>query len=304
MKTLKEVYGYTKIKKLGLDELTRLITENEDAANAPKGVKFTDQANFKDFDDAMIDELFAQLKTKDMSQPIYQAMWNPDPEKVTAWLASKGEDTVRERIKAVGSKIPASGLPKSEMPFLPGPKDAKGSVEDVVDALTPGGDMTIDFQESVNKSRWASIAGISSVNEVAPPAKNTLKPGSEEADAYLKSGLPSNDGNPADDNANVSMPAQVAAADAVPTQSNILLPKALGMAAMAGIEGGDLGAYLSTDNEILDGHHRWAATMLNNPAASLGGFAAIDLKAMGGTQKALKHLTALGNALGNKTKTK
>ena len=40
-----------------------------------------------------------------------------------------------------------------------------------------------------------------------------------------------------------------------------------------------------------------------NPGASMGGFAAIDLKAMGGTKQALKHLTAIGNALGNKTKT-
>ena len=71
----------------------------------------------------------------------------------------------------------------------------------------------------------------------------------------------------------------------------------------AGVEGGDLGAYFSTNNEILDGHHRWAATSLNNPAASLGGFAAVDLEAMGGTTQALKHLTAIGNAFGNKTKT-
>ena len=77
---------------------------------------------------------------------------------------------------------------------------------------------------------------------------------------------------------------------------------ALGMA-VAGVEGGDLGAYFSTNNEILDGHHRWAATSLNNPAATLGGFAAVDLEAMGGTTTALKHLTAIGNALGNKTKT-
>jgi len=41
--------------------------------------------------------------------------------------------------------------------------------------------------------------------------------------------------------------------------------------------------------QVLDGHHRWAATMLNNPSAELGGFAAIDLDAMGGKEKALKY---------------
>lgn len=43
--------------------------------------------------------------------------------------------------------------------------------------------------------------------------------------------------------------------------------------------------------------------MLNDPGASIGGFGAIDLNAMGGRTKALKYLTAIGNALGNKTKT-
>jgi len=282
---------------------------------APKGHKFTNQSNFKDFDDSLIDELFAQIKTKDGGQPIFQAMSfkdgedtvSPDPEKVAGWLESTGEDAVRQRIKDVGGKIPGSGLPKSEMPFLPGPKDATGSVEDVVDALTPGGDLNIDFKESFRHrderlivERWNKLAGL--INEVAPPAKNSLTPGSEEADAYLQSGQEANDGKADDDDAAVQQPAKVAAGDAIPTQSNILLPKALGMA-VGGVSGGDLGAYFSTKGEILDGHHRWAATMLNDPGASLGGFAGIDLDAMGGTTQALKHLTALGNALGNKTKT-
>lgn len=37
MKTLKEVYGYTKIKKLSLNDLTNLITEGEDGAPAGAG---------------------------------------------------------------------------------------------------------------------------------------------------------------------------------------------------------------------------------------------------------------------------
>jgi len=286
-----------------------------EAGAAPTGHKFTAQSNFKDFDDSLIDELFAQIKTKDGGQPIFQAMSfkdgedtvSPDPGKVAGWLESTGEDAVRERIKTVGGKIPGSGLPKSEMPFLPGPDDATGSVEDVVDALTPGGKLNIDFKESFRRrderlivERWNKLAGL--INEVAPPEKNSLAPGTPETEEYLSSGTEENDGKADDDDAAVQQPAKVAAGDAIPTQSNILLPKALGMA-VGGIAGGDLGAYFSTKGEILDGHHRWAATMLNDPGASLGGFAGIDLEAMGGTAKALKHLTALGNALGNKTKT-
>lgn len=310
----KAIFGDTNTaKKLSGAEFRNLILKEsallreQDATGSPKGTAFTKQANFKDFDDAAIDELFAQIKTRDMEQPIFGAMWKPDPDATADWLESKGEDAVRERIKAVAAKIPETGLPKSEMPFLPGPDDAKGKVKDVVDALSPGGDINIDFKEgrlsgdgTIVVERWNKLAGL--ITEVAPPAKNSLEPGTPETEEYLTSGEEENDGKAEDDNANVSMPAKVAAGDAIPTQSNILIPKALGMA-VNGVEGGDLGAYFSTDNEILDGHHRWAATMLNNPAASLGGFAAIDLKAMGGTKAALQHLTALGNALGNKTKT-
>ena len=46
-----------------------------------------------------------------------------------------------------------------------------------------------------------------------------------------------------------------------------------------------------------------AATMLNNPQAKIGTFAMIDME-KAGMGPTLKHLTAIGNALGNKTKTK
>jgi len=312
--------GEVEAKKISGRDFRKLILEQvsflkeQDTPGVTGGTKFTEQSNFKDFDDAMIDELFAQIKTRDMSQPIFGAMWEADPDKTADWLASKGEDAVRERIKAVAAKIPATGLPKSEMPFLPGPPDAAGEVADVVDALSPGGKINIDFKESKKSKsndliteRWGKIAGILPLSEIAPPSKDSLAPGTPETEEYLTSGNEENDGKADDDDANINQPAQVAASAAIPTQSNILIPKALGMAVGSGgnppVEGGDMGAYFSTDNEILDGHHRWAATMLNNPGASIGGFAAIDLKAMGGTEQALKHLTALGNALGNKTKT-
>ena len=51
-----------------------------------------------------------------------------------------------------------------------------------------------------------------------------------------------------------------------PSQNAVYLGKSLGMA-IAGIQGGDLGAVISSDNRILDGHHRWAATLFNNPSA-------------------------------------
>lgn len=52
------------------------------------------------------------------------------------------------------------------------------------------------------------------------------------------------------------------------SQDAVYLGKALGLA-INGVVGGDLGAMISKDNRILDGHHRWAATIFNNPNAKI-----------------------------------
>ena len=244
-------------------------------------------------------KILTQLQSRDPNQPIYKAMVftdkgktvKPDPEKIANWVDEKGVDTLAKRMVAIGNALPSTGLPKKDMPFLPGPKDAVGDVDDVEDAITPGGKYSVDFKEIYDF-----------LNEKTdPPAPNTFVGIDDpKAQAYMTSG--EKDGDPKDDKATFVKNPKIAASAAKPTQSNILIAKSIGMAAN-GVEGGNLGAYFSTDNEILDGHHRWAATMLNNPGAKMGGFAAIDLKAMGGTKQALKHLTAIGNALGNKTKT-
>jgi len=36
--------------------------------------------------------------------------------------------------------------------------------------------------------------------------------------------------------------------------------------------GGDLGAFISNDGYIMDGHHRWVSTAMINPAAQVGGY--------------------------------
>ena len=56
----------------------------------------------------------------------------------------------------------------------------------------------------------------------------------------------------------------------LPSQSQIWLGKALVMA--SGMDpGGDLGAIISKDGHILDGHHRWAMTMLSDPTVKIDG---------------------------------
>jgi hypothetical protein len=78
------------------------------------------------------------------------------------------------------------------------------------------------------------------------------------------------------------------------SQDSVYLGKTLGMA-INGVRGGDLGAIVSKDKRILDGHHRWAATMFNDPKATITG---IEAKLKIGDL--VPVLRALGDVFGNK----
>ena len=78
-----------------------------------------------------------------------------------------------------------------------------------------------------------------------------------------------------------------------PSQSAIYLGKSLGMA-VGGVKGGDLGSIVSNDRHILDGHHRWAATLLADPTAKITGIEA-DL----GIGDLVPVLRSLGDSIGN-----
>ena len=88
-------------------------------------------------------------------------------------------------------------------------------------------------------------------------------------------------------------PVQIPANKLKPSQDAVYLGKALGLA-ISGVVGGDLQAIISSDNRILDGHHRWAATILNNPKAKIGGVQA-ELK----IGDLIQVLRQAGDALGN-----
>lgn len=100
------------------------------------------------------------------------------------------------------------------------------------------------------------------------------------------------DGDSTDDVVKVSK-ASLPATALLPSQSEIFMGKALGMA-INGVKGGNLGAVISSDNHILDGHHRWAATLFSEPKAKI-----IGLKADLTIGDLIPVLRGLGDALGN-----
>ena len=61
-----------------------------------------------------------------------------------------------------------------------------------------------------------------------------------------------------------------------PSQSTMNVAKAVGMAInhiLKGKAGGKLGAFISNDKRIMDGHHRWISSYMVDPNASIGGYA-------------------------------
>jgi hypothetical protein len=295
--------GFTSYKKdkLLMENWRKFLKEEaepQSPSGEGSGMSITDQTSFTTLSNPEVGVKFMQelLKGGDLFKQLQTAQlgkWytTDTVARLKAWVAglgggdlAKGIKIFAERASVIGKKIPSSGIPKKDMPFLPGPDDAKGNVADVADALTPGGKMNVDLFE-----------------KIAPPPTNAFVGlDSPEAKAFMTAGA--NDGIPEDDKIEIKLGGSIAASAAIPTQSNILIPKGLGMA-IKDISGGDLGAYGGTDGEILDGHHRWSATMLNDPSANIGTIAQIDLKALG-IPETLKYLTTIGNALGNKTQIK
>ena len=84
------------------------------------------------------------------------------------------------------------------------------------------------------------------------------------------------DGDPNDDKVGVTPGKTFPVSQLKPSQSSMNIGKALAqaLAMIAGDmpAGGDLGAFISNDNHIMDGHHRWVATAMVDPTKEVGGF--------------------------------
>jgi hypothetical protein len=84
-----------------------------------------------------------------------------------------------------------------------------------------------------------------------------------------------NDGDAADDAKDVNVK-EYSVSELKPSQSSMNLPKSLGMlVAMINGKmpsGGNLGGFISSDNFIMDGHHRWVSTAMLNPKLKVAGY--------------------------------
>jgi len=99
------------------------------------------------------------------------------------------------------------------------------------------------------------------------------------AEIYTTRGHSKYDGNPTDDEISTNKNFAASVGSLKPSQSSMNIGKALGMALgmIMGKEnggmpiGGNLGAFISDDDYIMDGHHRWIATAMVDPSEKVGG---------------------------------
>lgn len=172
--------------------------------------------------------------------------------------------------------IPGPGPKQDRKPIPSDPKKEKG----IDIKRKPKMKNIKTFEEFINENL--------STHEIDP--KQFPNPGTKNDKSFFKKGK--EDGSSTDDVV-ITKKAAIPAKSLKPSQDAVYLGKALGLA-IGGVVGGDLGAVISLDNRILDGHHRWAATMFADPNAKIIGTKA-DLK----IGDLIPVLRQAGDAMGN-----
>lgn len=336
MKSLKDVYGHGS-KKLTAESLRKIIQEEisllreQDEEVASDFASVDTGTNIKDLDTA---DAYKQLTSGDENAPLIKAMmaatnWASGAvgkaggaQGIKDWAEGVGEAELSSRIKKVGDELPGTGLPKKDMPALEG-EDA----DEVKDALSPGGKYNVDLeadyagdQESVDawmnslsdedQAKLAAgeepaVKEEAMIREDKFPAPGTIKGGGTDpvgqALAFLVKGK--HDGNQTDDSIDVKVGGTIANSKMIPTQSNILAGKSLLFAFLQGTGNTDLsdmgGAFVTSEGEILDGHHRWSGAYIGTG----GGLTHSNVHIVQGNKdELLPALTAIGNAIGRTQK--
>ena len=189
------------------------------------------------------------------------------------------------------------------------PDEAKAEFEGgkVPDQATIGGKSKANDQKE-SKYSLSSVL----FEEPFPRFGMTKMPGSKagassQADvvgkalAFLTKGML--DGNMKDDQVEVSVGGTLPNSSMEPTQSNILAAKSLLFAFLQGVGKSDLsdmgGAFVTTSNEILDGHHRWSGAYIGTGGGLTHGNVNI---VKGDAEKLIPMLVSVGNALGRDQK--
>ena len=343
-----------KHKKLSLAEM--LFEQEAQAEKSGDFKAVTTMTNIKDLDTA---DAYSQLASGDEEAPLIQAMMTATgwasgaissaggAPAIKKWAEDTGEGELTARISHIAGELPGGAPAKQDMPALEG-----GDAIAVADALSPGGDFTIDLETDFadgkedfdtwyealsdeekaafeageipgqNEEAEAKKEGVASLTATlfedkyprdgmgplggAPNKGESGEPASRQeltsrALAFLTKGQV--DGNPSDDAINVTVGGTLGNSAMIPTQSNILAGKSLLFAFLQAVGASHLedmgGAFVTSNNEILDGHHRWSGAYIGTG----GGLTHTNVHIVDGDANTLiPMLVSVGNALGRPQK--
>ena len=124
-----------------------------------------------------------------------------------------------------------------------------------------------------NYTKWVTENKYGKFNEDTLGSENPL--GLDDIPPELAKAAATKGSGEAPDAQNVPGKKPYPAQDLKPSQKQIILVKAFNMALNTDIvggqfpPGGDIGAIVSNDRHIMDGHHRWASTLLVKPDADI-----------------------------------
>ena len=155
------------------------------------------------------------------------------------------------------------------------------------------------FEKKWPRDGMGPLKGAPTKGEKSDPANK--KELTDRALAFLVKGQL--DGNDTDDNVKVKTNGTMPNSKMIPTQSNILAGKSLLFAFLQAVGASDLsdmgGAFVTTGNEILDGHHRWSGAYIGTG----GGLEHSGVNIVTGDADALiPLLVSVGNAIGRPQK--
>jgi hypothetical protein len=142
--------------------------------------------------------------------------------------------------------------------------------------------ITTTYLRQVIKEELEAVISEKANPEEVDPKRFPMKLSQVDKDtaaANVKTGSEKYDEMASDDSIPVAA-ASIPVKDLKPSQSSMNIGKALGMAIsminksgpFKGGPGGNLGAFISNDNYIMDGHHRWIASFMVDPNAEVGGY--------------------------------
>lgn len=153
------------------------------------------------------------------------------------------------------------------------------------------------FQKRLSKGKLDIIKPFSKDTVPSNPFPEGLS--GDKADKFLKAGLKKNDGNERDDVVKVTRD-KISAKDLTPIQDQIYFDKGLGTIAKNGVNGtikllNSKVLIVSSDNRIIDGHHRFLSAILLDRNMKLN-----VLKISLPLAKLLPLALAYGDSIGNK----